>query len=305
MIRSVLIVLLFITSSYSIAQQDKLNAVSFDFRYFKYRNTTYTIDYLKKELSCSMFGFRGTTDTLFHRTYTFTDSDFKKLRTELNLNIPESHIKKGEDAMDGGGFTISYLKNNGESSRLELTNPISKSSKFNTELKKIDMFFDFAYHIVKDSLGIQTLDHSYAPFFRGLPVRKISNQPLEYKIWGSINSDIANNPKLTAFLDALPKNQCVIIDCANNLSYSLQEGILERYIIKNSNQYYINNNALEWLRPELYKARDSIKLSKKAAKTKNSNAYTLYSNNPNEMDKWLDRPYITARSINAIRKKCQ
>ena len=73
---------------------------------------------------------------------------------------------------------------------------------------------------------------NYNWYHRGLPIRKISENPLEYKIWGSINMNMSYQPEFLNFLNNLPKDKCVIIDTAENLSYALQEDILKMYVLK-------------------------------------------------------------------------
>lgn len=307
MFRFLFILFVSVLSHHCYAQNDTIETVILEFQQFKYRDTSYKIDYRNKQLTCTMLGIKAIKDTLFHNTYTFNDTTFQKLKSELNVAIPKSTIQKGENAMDGGGFTIQYFGQNGISYKMIITNPMLDSSRYQPELKKITAFFDFAYSIVKDSAGITVLDHSYRPYFTGLPIRKISEVPLEYKIWGSISGAFDDNPELVSFLDALPKNRCVIIDGTTNLSYASLAEIVKSYSSQYSNLYFLNNDYLDALHKDLITVRKTIHQSQKRnKKLNNSIAYTLYTSDPAGMDKWLDQGYYTAKKpIQELRKNCR
>lgn len=292
-------------------QENNFEKIIFQFKYFKYPNTEYVIDYTKNELTCKMkYNYRKYKDSIwFQNTYKFTDKEFEKLNKELNKDVPHSIITKSENYLHGGGFVINYLKRNKDTSKIIIRNPERNKKKYDSEFNKIDTFFEFAYSVVKDSAGVNTLDNTYRPYFRGLPIRKISDNPLEYKIWGSISGNASWNDDLIIFLDSLPKDRCVIIDCSNELSYAWQEDILRLYIIKNSNLNFVNNHYLKYSREYLFEIRDKIKEANnnpdELSKLENITTYHLYTSNPAAFDKWMDLPEeLIFTTVNEIRKKC-
>lgn len=240
MVRLLIFVLLF---SMTGTAQENLSAATFEFRMFKHYDADYKIDFDKKQLSF-LISNRGIKEPLFKKAYKFTDEQVDALKQELSQNIPDSIIRKGEDAMDGGYFQITYLKKDNTVSKLYVRNFSIRMKKYLSELQRIDSFFKFAYTVVTDKDGVKYLDDSYDPYFRGVPIRKISDNPLEYKIWGSLYGNMSHNPRLNEFLEGLPKDRCVIIDCGDNLSPVLQDDILKMYIKQESNIKFANNEYL-------------------------------------------------------------
>lgn len=297
---------------YLIAQDSKVEKVILEFRYFKYPTTEYRIDYKKNELTCiKKYKTYDYNDTIvFNKTYKFTNKDFEIIKHELKQNIPDSVLRKSEPALDGGGFVINYFRKNRKKSELIINNPSRKSEKYIHEFKIIDNFLDFAYSIVKDSTGIKTLDETYDPYFTGLPIRKISENPLEYKIWGNISGNASWKNDLIPFLESLPKDKCVIIDCDNQLSYSWQEDILRLYIIKNSNLRFANMDWLKYTREKIIEFKEKIKSignnETELNKLKKTTTYNLYMNNIVEIDKWLELPEkLIFTTVKEYKKNCR
>lgn len=308
-----IIIFLFIFS-YCIlnAQNNRIEKVIIEFKYFKYLDTEYKIDYKKKEINCVLkYKISKNRDTIFSdKTYRFTKKQFRKFKNELNKNIPDSIIRKSESAFDGGGFVINYLKKNGDTSKLITMNINRKSNKYLAEFKLIDTFFEFIYSIVKDNDGLEILDESYRPYFSGLPIRKISENPLEYKIWGTISGNSTWKNNLTPFLESLPKDKCVIINCDNKLSYAWQEDILRLYILKNSNIYFANIDYLKYTREYLIEFKEKYKNAEnnkeEIDKLKKTTTYDLYVNNKDEIEEWLKLPEnLIYRTVDEYRKNCR
>lgn len=248
---------------------------------------------------------------LLNKTYSFTSEQGVKLRKVLNRNIPDSIVRKYESGLDGGGFEINYIKKVGDTSKIITRNLYRKNSKYIDEFIKIDAFFDFAYSIVNDSLGIDALDCTMRPYFTGLPIRKVSDNPLEYRIWGSISGNASwNNDLLSPFLNNLPKDKCIIIDCNNMLSYAWQEDILRLYIIKNTNLNFANMAWLKNTRKSLIEFKDKIKIvsnnEEELKELKNTSTYNLYMNHSMELDNWLELPEESISiTVEQYRKNCQ
>lgn len=310
--KKVLILFLTIVPYCIIAQENSIEKVVLEFKYFKSADTEYRIDYKKNELTCIMkYQIHKNRDTiLFNKTYKFTNEQFEKLKRELAQDIPNSIVKKSELVLDGGGFVINYYRKNKKSSKLIVSNPSRESEKYIQEFKKIDNFFDFAYSVVTDSSGIETLDETYRPYFTGLPIRKVSENPLEYKIWGNISGNSKWENNLIPFLENLPKDKCVIIDCNNQLSYAWQEDILKLYIIKNSNLRFANNSYLKYTRESLLEFRENFKKyqrdEEKLNELKRYTTYYLYTSDPEGIDKWLELPEsLISTRVEEYRETCR
>lgn len=309
---SVFLILLF--TYINIYSQDKeIEKVILEFKYSKSRDTEYIIDYVTKELTCKMFDFsrHGNREIIFNEKYKFTNDNIKIFNKQFLNDIPRYDVVKGEDGYDGGKFIFSYIKSKKEVLNLEVRNANWNKDKYSDELDKVELFFNLAYSIVTDTIGISILDSSYAIYYRGLPVRKVSDNPLEYKIWGNINGSFIRNTGLLDFLNNLPKDRCVIIDCDESLSYALQEDILKLYILENSNIKFVNNGYLKYTQDEINKLLKDIEVCKNNVakfdeKYGNTSIYKLYMSNPNKMKNWAKIPKESlSRNINEIRKECQ
>ncbi|MQP24209.1 hypothetical protein GFJ94_03920 [Flavobacterium sp. LMO8] len=294
------------------AQNDILEKVIIEFNYFKYPDTEYQIDFKNNEVKCIMK--YKISDNSYHiisdKTYKFNNEQFIKFKGEINLNIPDSIIHKSEQAMDGGGFSINFFNKNGTTSKLITRNINLQSKKYHSELKLIDSFFEFIYSVVKDNEGLKILDKSYRPYFSGLPIRKISENPLEYKIWGGISGNATWKNELIPFLENLPKETCVIIDCDNQLSYAWQEDILKLYILKNSNIQFANMDWLKYTRENLIELKEKLIKNEKneieLVKLKNTKTYNMYINNKSEIEKWLKLPKKSIiKTTEQCRKICE
>ncbi|WP_394758446.1 hypothetical protein [Flavobacterium sp.] len=143
----------------------------------------------------------------------------------------------------------------------------------------------------------------------------MSESPLEYNIWGSIsgsiNGDVFMNKGFSTFLNNLPTDKCVIINCNDELSYALQNDILSLYIIKNSNLHFLNNGYLKYTRKDLLKIKKEIKDAEDSNKkfnltSENSYHYNMYMIDRIGFDNWLKKDEIMLNeSIDDVKKKCK
>lgn len=310
--KKALILFFTILPIYLLAQDKNIEKVLLEFRYFKYFDTAYKIDYKKKEINCIMkYKISENRDTIFlDKTYNFTNRQFRNFKNELTKNIPDSILRKSEPVFDGGGFVINYFKTNGTTCKLIARNINRKSNKYHAEFKLIDSFFEFIYSVVKDKEGLKILDESYRPYFSGLPIRKISENPLEYKIWGSISGNATWKNDLIPFIESLPKDKCVIIDCDNQLSYSWQEDILRLYILKKSNLRFANMDWLKYTRENIIQLKGKIESignnEEELNKLKSSTTFHLYMNDRIEIDNWLELPEKSIfTSVEEYKKNCR
>jgi len=305
------LILIIFNSSYS--QENNLNKIIWEFSCFKSPDQEYKLDLKTKELTIkNLIRYRRIDkDTiLFHKTYKFTDKEFEKFQKEINQDIPDSIINKSERGTDGFGFVLNYHKTSGGISKLKARLPNRKSNKYTIEFKKIDAFFDFAYLVVRDSSGIDVLDQTYRPYFTGVPIRKISENPSEYKVWGTISGNSSMNSSFFTFLNSLPKDECIIIDCNDKLSYAWQEDILKLFMIQDSNIHFINTDYLKYTREYLLKIREEIKKAgnnqEKLNKLKRNSTYHLYNSDTKRIDDWLELSEKERNiTIEEIRKNCR
>jgi hypothetical protein len=304
--RFILLAFLFVLS-FCKAQDNPIEKISIHFRMFKAPNVTYTIDFKKLEMTCVMLEFGNVGKPVFDKKYTFKNAHATKFLDELNKDMPESTLRISQPALDGGGYTMTYFKADGKKSELIMVNAQPDIEKFKMPLRKIEAFFKFAYSVVSSSdiESVDLLDASYSPYFFGLPVKLAFNNPLQYKIWGSMSGGEYDNKEFFDFLNALPRDKCVIIDCANHLSYALQNAVLKSYIIKYPNLKFINNDYLKHTRESLLKIQAKIRKGETKDLEKDAD-YLLYMSDTKAMDKWLSLPETQWNmNISGAIKSCQ
>lgn len=268
-------------------QGQDVEKISIHFEMFARPTVTYTIDIKNSEMTCVVLRWGNAGDVVFNKKYAFSREKLKKLQDALMEDIPETVLEIKQSAMDGGQFKITYFKTGGKTSELIVIHARPGQEKYKKALQKIEVFFNFAYSITRDPESIDFLDVSYSPYYAGLPVKKTFNNPLEYKVWSSWN---LNGREFFNFLDSLPKDKCIIIDCNYNLSISLQKDVLKRYIVKEGNKLrFINNDYLKVIREDLLKMHKQLQNADSKDFEKND-IYNLYMSNPKAMDKWLALP---------------
>jgi len=286
-----LIILLFFFSFSSGAQEREIKKIQLSFSWFKSYDTEYIIDYNKNQFTAVCFD--GFNKESFRKNYKFSTKDFEKLKKIIGKNVPEADVQKSTSGLDGGGFTLTYFFADAKSTKIIIRNPYRADAKYDAEFKFIDAFFDFAYFVIKDKEGIITLDNSFEPYFDGIPIRKVGEKPAEYKIWGTMSGNESNNKEFFDFLCSLPKDECIIVDTNENLSWALENDILVRFIIQNSNIKFANTSRLKYTREDLYKIRSEIKAAKKNNENidhfKKNFSGSIYLADTVLMDKWLDQ----------------
>ncbi|MFN3445975.1 MAG: hypothetical protein ACK44D_09555 [Bacteroidia bacterium] len=274
---------------------------------FKTPTTICEIDFVANRLYLLQY-YNYTKDTVCNKQYTFFKSEIQKLKDILSSNAPKKVVEKREMALDGGGFTIEYKKANSDTSKLIVGNP-RRTHKYQKEYFQIDNFFNFAYTIAKDSIGQNALDHAYERYYDKLPIRKINDSPLEYKIWGNISGCREDNKELVDFFKNLPADRCVIVDIGEwNLSYCLSEVVVEQ--LTKPKLFIISGKYLNWLSKQFIELRTQVREAEtKGTQLKetpgNAVFLGLYLSNRKTLDEWLDSPKDNyTKSRDEIIKNC-
>ncbi len=278
-----------------------IQSVTLDFACFKSPYTSFTVDFNSKTLTCKNFGYEPKWNektkemiAVYEKTYKLNKEYNDNLREVFSKYIPDTSTRKDEEGVaDGGGFQINYLRTNKDTIKLSVINPF-RSEKYKTEFAQIDEFFNVAFKTVTDSMGINTLDETYEFYFSGLPIRKISEHPLTYKIWENISGCREDNKELVSFFTSLPKEQCVIIEIGERkISYCLTEVIAEHSLKKNI--HIISEDDFPWIWTELNKLKKEVLEAKNKNKTvketpSNGVFLSVYLKDSAIFNKWLDTP---------------
>jgi hypothetical protein len=278
--------------------KDNVQSVTLQFDSFKSPYTSFSFDFTTHVLTCRNFGYDPKLDTktngmvpTFEKEYNIDAESSRRLRELFDTYMPDTltrHIQHYD--ADGGGFEIDYVRQNKDTTKLFVENPI-RNDKFKTDFEQIDELFRVAYSSVLDSIGINTIDETYEIYSADVPIRKLSEQPLTYKIWGNFSGCREDNRDLVNFLDSISKKPCVLIEIGNRkLSYCLTEVIAE-YSLK-ENMHFLSADDL----PFLWKEMNNLKKQVDYAKTHNitladtpGNAVLLdiYLSDSTILNKWL------------------
>ncbi len=287
-----------------------------EFACFKSPSTSFTIDFNSNTLTCKNFGYEPKVNektkeliSVYEKSYKLNSESADELGEMFRKYKPDTTTRRGEeDVMDGGGFRISYVRSPKDTVKLTVVNPIH-NDKYKKDLLQIDNFFKVAYMFVKDSLGINTLDETYEVYFSGPPIRKVSENPLTYKMWGNFNGCREDNKELLNFLNGLSKDNCVIVEVGERkLSYCLTEVIAE-YSLK-GNIHFVSNDDLPWLWTELNDLKKQVLDAKKQNRTvketpSNGVLLDVYLEYSVILNKWLDMPKEELfKSKQEIEKNC-
>lgn len=302
--QSFLTVLFFIITLGQISCNDSkpsIQSVTLDFASFKSPYTSFTVDFSSNTLTCKNFGYEPKVNektkepiAIYEKNYKLNSESASELRKMFIKYVPDSTTRRGEeDVMDGGGFQISYVRLPKDTVNLNVVNPF-RNDKYKTDFLQIDNFFEVAYTVVADSMGINTLDETNEVYFSGPPIRKISESPLSYKIWGNFSGCRADNKELLNFLNSLSKEKCAIVEVGERkLSYCLTEVIAE-YSLK-GNIHFVSNDDLPWLWTELNALKKQVLDAKRQSKTVketpgNGVFLDVYLRDSTIFNKWLNIP---------------
>lgn len=296
-----LVILFFIISLGHISCNDNktsIQSVTLDFACFKSPYTSFTIDFNSNTLICKNFGYEPKLNEKTNELISVYEKDYKlnsevanELREVFSKYVPDTTTRRAEeDVADGGGFQISYVRSLKDTVKLTVVNP-THNDKYKTDLLQINKFFTVAYTVVMDSLGINTLDETYEVYFSGLPIRKVSENPLTYKIWGNFSGCREDNKELLDFFNGLSKKDCVLVDIGERkLSYCLTE-IIAEYGLKR-NIHFIRGKDLPWLWEILSDLKKQVLEASKQNKVLSHNIPLLdvYLKDSALFNKWLDIP---------------
>ncbi len=221
---------------------------------------TFQDSYYEKEWIDSTSYKQHRKDTLvvhYKKTFNIDKSELNQFLSELKLSRLDSTVEHRRDVLDGIGFRVSKINSRNDTISLTSISP-SRTEEFQMDFKLLDAFFDLAYNSIDDYDGISGIENIQDYFNYGLPLRKVNENPIEYRIWGSISGCRDDNQEFLRILENLPNDKPVIFDLRNgSIAYCLNE-VLEEYSQKKELYIYGDKSALQ-----SKKIMDEIKLAEK------------------------------------------
>jgi hypothetical protein len=184
----------------------------------------------------------------FFKTYKF------KIKNNIDAVGTHNEFIHGDSVlaydieMGTDGITVSgSFEQNNSNNKLEFWSP----KKETQNAKLMVLLFDLLDITFTDKKSIDYAEQLQQYFPHRLGLKKLSDKPLTYKLYGDISSD--DEEELYTFLQKLPKRKRVIIDMSN---FSGMAGMFydafEEYCAKNKNIYWLNPSDYGLL--QLYKS---------------------------------------------------
>ena len=221
---------------------------------------TYQDSYYVKEWIDSTSYKTHRKDTLvvhYKRTFNIDKSELNRFLTELNSSQLDSTVEHRRDVLDGIGFRVSKINTKNDTISLTSISP-NRTEEYQMDYKILDAFFKLSYSSINDYKGISGIENIQDYFYYGLPIRKVNENPIEYRIWGTISGCRDDNQEFLTLLKSLPIDKPVIFDLRNgSIAYCLNE-VLEEYSQKRELYIYGDKSALS-----SKKIMDEIKLAEK------------------------------------------
>jgi hypothetical protein len=185
-------------------------------------------------------------DTLivYHqKTYVVDGQVMKKFLNEIKESRLDSTIQNQEPILDGIGYRISKI--NFRNDTISLTSNISNREEAELEYKLLDPFFELTYSTIQDYDPVAVIENIQDHFSYGLPIRKVNDNPIEYRIWGGISGCREDNQEFLEMLEALPIETPIIFDLRNGSIAMCLNEVLEEFSLKKSLYFYGDRHALE------------------------------------------------------------
>jgi hypothetical protein len=195
-------------------------------------------------------------DTLiihYQKTFPIDDEVLNKFLTALNASHLDSNTQHYKPMLDGITFRISKITLQNDTISLG-SNLTQRDEQSQSEYKILDAFFELAYKSINDYSAVCEIENIQNYFSYNLSIRKVNDNPIEYRIGGSISGCRNNNKEFLKFLENLPNDKPVIFDLRNgSIAYCLNE-VIEEYSQKKVLYFY--GDKLPEIRIDQYKMHE-------------------------------------------------
>jgi hypothetical protein len=207
--------------------------------------------------------YKDTLIVYYKKTFQINKVDLNKFLQSVNENKLDSNIVHDRIVLDGVSFKFNTI--NFKNDTFSLTSVCPDRHENKLDYKYLDAFFEFAYATINDYKGVCLIENIQDYFSYGLPIKFISNEPLEYRIWGTISGCRNDNPKLLEFLKQLPIDKPIIFDLRNGSFSPCLYELFDDYGHKKNLFYYGKENLdNEWTKIKL---KNSFKTKEQVIKT--------------------------------------
>jgi hypothetical protein len=159
------------------------------------------------------------------------DSIIRYTKTANGDSVREVEVIMGNDGITVGGTLVQ----NNTTKKFEFWSP----HKGTPNEKLIQILFNILHSAYYDETPVNYLELLEQYFPHELGLKKISDNPLKYKLYGDVSSD--EEPQFEHFFESLPHGEKVFIDMSNFGGMgTMFDSILEDYVTQNKKLYWIN-----------------------------------------------------------------
>lgn len=179
-------------------------------------------------------------NNLINQEYQIAEKDLKTFLEKIESVQLDSSIRHNREVLDGISFRFSKINIWNDSISLISVSP-SREEEYQKDYKILDAFFELTAKTIKNNNKGQSLTENIQDYFHyGLPIKKTSNKPLEYRVSGRISGCREGNRALVNLLDSLPLNEPIIFDIRNGSFAPCLSELLDEYGEKKEIYYYGN-----------------------------------------------------------------
>lgn len=210
---------------------------------------------------------------IHNQTYSLNN---KKLNLFLKrITDLDSTKVNAESILDGITYRISKITSKKDT--ISLTSNLNRrNDKSKSEYTLLDAFFKLTENEIKSYQGNFILECAQSYFSYNEKIKnieykleKISENPIEYRIWGNLNGCKNENGELFEFLSKLPNNEPIIFDLKKgNFSECLYKTLIPE--LENKKLYFYGDYKMQDFEDRINNLKRDIKERKyKLPKTEN------------------------------------
>lgn len=136
--------------------------------------------------------------------YPIQSSHLNEFLDQISSAQFNSTLDHSRALLDGIGFQVCKLMHTGDTLRLTSSSP-RRTIEYKKEYIFLDSFFELAYKTISDYKTETYLEDVQQYFDFRLPIKRISKNPLEYRIWDTVDNGDQTQRLLIQFFIPITK----------------------------------------------------------------------------------------------------
>lgn len=201
--------------------------------YYNYlKDLAYPIDYNKSSFEI--------------KTFNIPKSDLRAFLYDLRKVNLDSLDYNTNAVLDGIGMKLVVTNDNDKFISPLLASPL-RTKKGDDIYKILDPFFNLVYSNVDNYNDYLYIENVQKYFDYDFPIKKVSNNQLEYRVWGNVIGEGESGIQLVKFLEKLSNSEPILFDVRNG-SIDKEAGEIFGKYNKIKNLYFYGYNGKESLK---------------------------------------------------------